>query len=183
MERRQFGINSITAFGLSKAAIEEKVPESLSVRWVWFLGASGREKDGLVHFYCLANAPKSPVSSIIHSVPLPPVSCPLVPSLLLPNPLFLFPDFLCCFFLLSVLRALELNHRYIKDDLPIGSIVFVKQSLQHSLTSSLFFGFLNLKELKSVFKSGGTSGPTRPSLLDQTYSETYLFIYLFFVNT
>lgn len=83
------------------------------------LGAYGREKDGLVHFYCLANAPKSPVSSIIHSVPLLPVSCPLVPSFLLPNPLFLFPDFLFCFSL-SVRGALEHNHRDIKEDLPTG---------------------------------------------------------------
>lgn len=33
------------------------------------LWSSGSEKDGLVHFYCLANAPNSPVcSSIIHSI-------------------------------------------------------------------------------------------------------------------
>lgn len=44
------------------------------------LWSSGSEKDGLVHFYCLANAPNSPVcSSIIHSILLFPSKLPSRP--------------------------------------------------------------------------------------------------------
>lgn len=87
MERRQFGRYCVTAFASSRAAIGEKVPESRPVRWVWVLRASGREKDGLVRFYCLAKA-----CLINHSqcVPLRPSKRPpLVPPFLPPNPLSL----------------------------------------------------------------------------------------------
>lgn len=116
------------------------------------LRASGREKDGLVHFYCLANAPKSPVSSIIHSVPLLPCKLP-------PRPFFspsksslsLSPDFLFCFSL-SVLRALEHNCRYIQNDLPIGSqpkLYLWNKVCSIHLPLLCFY----LKGLKSVFKA------------------------------
>lgn len=52
---------------------------SVTAMAIW---SSGSEKDGLVHFYCLANAPNSPVcSSIIHSILL-------FPSKLPPRPLY-----------------------------------------------------------------------------------------------
>lgn len=75
----------------------------------------GRERDGLVHFYCLANSPKSPISSIIHNGPLLPSK--------LPPRLFFSPSkssrclFLCVFSAV----ASEHNCRYIKDHNPIGS--------------------------------------------------------------
>lgn len=69
------------------------------VRWVWFWGASGREKDGLVHFYCRANAPKIPFSSIINSEPPLPRKMP-------PHPFF-SPSKSLSLFWLSLLSVLH----------------------------------------------------------------------------
>lgn len=62
---------------------------SVTAMVTWSLGT---EKDGLVHFYCLANAPtalSAHQSFTVHSYS--PVSCPLVLSFLLPNSPFPFP--------------------------------------------------------------------------------------------
>lgn len=76
----------------------------------------GRERDGLVHFYCLANSPKSPISSIIHNGTL-------LPSKLPPRPFFSPSKSSRCLSLLCVFPAVvsEYGCRYIKDDRPIGS--------------------------------------------------------------
>lgn len=101
-----FGINSYTVFASWKLVSEQtekfqKNPTSSVTAMV--LWSSGSEKDGLVHFYCLANAPNSPVcSSIIHSVLL-------FPSKLPPRPFFspskFSPSLSHSSFVLSVLHC------------------------------------------------------------------------------
>lgn len=121
MEKCQHGGNSVTAFCFLKSVHRRESSRNQPGPMSVVLWACGREKDGLVHFYCLANAPKSPVSSIIHNVPL-------LPSKLPPRPFF-SPS--RSFLSLPPLPPLCVFHcgssepwsttQYIKDDLPIGS--------------------------------------------------------------
>lgn len=108
------------------------------------LWASGREKDGLVHFFAWQMHPKAPSHQSFTVDPFSPVSCPLVPSFLFANPLFLGPNVPFCF-PLSVLR-------YTEDHLAIGSqpklYLWNKVCCIH-LTRLSF----SVKGLKSLFRA------------------------------
>lgn len=142
MEKCQHGENSVTFCFLKSGHRRESSRNQLGLMSV-VLWASGRQKDGLVHFYCLANAPKSPVSSIIHNVPL-------LPSKLPPRPFFSPSK---SFLSLSPLPPLCVFHcgssepwsttQYIKDDLSIGSHPkFPLWKIKCAAFAHLFFVFI-----------------------------------------
>lgn len=79
-----FGNSSVFLFFKTSEKTSADSARSVTSMVIQFPGS---EEDGLVHFYCLVNAPNSPAcSSIIHSLLLfPSILCPYVLSFLLPN--------------------------------------------------------------------------------------------------